>query len=825
MKHGYFYCVVALFGALFVFLYWPLLTGLEIFTHDSIVWYGSYHYFIEALSNWSFPFWDPYTLTGTPFYPAIHAHGMLDPAAFLALFMVKIFDTSILTSFSYFYLFRPIVFIAGAYFLFKVISRSYLAALLSAGVLMFAITPGIFRQMGILQNVFLAPFSMYFLIKTLEHADTKTRYVYLAGLALTIGVALNVFIPAYFLFNLFAFIIVIVITGCVKIDRFKAVFQGRRAWAYTLAIFVMLVFMAAPAFTLFRESKRPDNEHFPSVRIIQKNNNVFKQIEASNLTDDVLSAKFTDFKGVYGGVGNLLSLAYPDLWKYYFGERDGFRFKGTRFGDDFVSECFIYVGIVPFFVALVGFIHSKSRYRYAGAIMLVLIAANMVSFSGVHNRAPNLVQRAFNVIFPPLKMMEVRETLSGYFLLYMCLLLSLGISLAATSEKIRSLVDERWRSLIGLAAGVVVAKILITFYYFKTAVFISTLDLVAILIIVGAGLMVYLLKRRVIAVGLFGVAMVVVSGVDLVSYNREMSRYTLMGNDLGGAIEARERSMEDARLRDKGQGFDLFRIPFVRFQGIPLAFSESIFKVKGAMSRGNNHHFLTTKRFYDYFTHIPLRTQFELSGMSSRPVIGFYPTGAVKGFGDRRSLLSYMATADALSLERSLHIEPRWREYAGAKAAEFKGLGQFPDAPWLAADNISNEYALYLTDKQSEIQSGRAQVNELLHNADASVDVLDSTPNAVSFKITNNVDGYMYYNDGWSRYWKAFDNGKEVPIVPANYNFKAVYLEKGGHTLSFVYDPKPYRYAVVMYYVGLAAVFVVILFCVFQRRAAVRVDR
>ena len=472
MKRGYFYGTVALFGALFIFLYWRLLIGLEIFTHDSIVWYGSFHYFIDSLSNWSFPFWDPYSLTGNPFYPAIHAHGMLDPLSFLALFMVKILKTSILTSFSYFYLFRLIVFIAGAYFLFKVISRSHIAALLAAGVLLLAITPGIFRQMGILQNVFLAPFSMYSLIKTLEHAETKRRYAYLAGLAATIGVSLNVFIPAYFLFNLFAFTIVIVITGCVKIDRFKAVFQGRRAWAYTLAIFVMLVFIAAPAFTLFMESRSPDNEHFPSVRIIQKNNQLFKQIDASGLTDDVLSAKFTNHKGVYAGVGNLLNLAYPDLWKYYFGERGGFRFTSSRFGGDFVSEAIIYIGIIPFLAALIGLIYSKSRYRYVVALMLVFITVNMVSWSGVHNQPANLIQRVFNIMFPPLKMMEVRETLSGYFLLYICALLSLGISLAPSAENIKRLVDERWRSLIGLAAGVVAIKILITFYYFKTAVFI-----------------------------------------------------------------------------------------------------------------------------------------------------------------------------------------------------------------------------------------------------------------------------------------------------------------------------------------------------------------
>ncbi|MBI4555883.1 MAG: hypothetical protein HY715_09565, partial [Planctomycetes bacterium] len=63
----------------------------------------------------------------------------------------------------------------------------------------------------------------------------------------------------------------------------------------------------------------------------------------------------------------------------------------------------------------------------------------------------------------------------------------------------------------------------------------------------------------------------------------------------------------------------------------------------------------------------------------------------------------------------------------------------------------------------------------------------------------------MYYSDGFSRNWKAFDGGKEVTVEVATYNFKAVFLGGGDHLLRFVYDPWYYRYGVYAYYAGLFA--------------------
>ncbi|HHT9139520.1 MAG TPA: YfhO family protein, partial [Candidatus Tripitaka californicus] len=79
------------------------------------------------------------------------------------------------------------------------------------------------------------------------------------------------------------------------------------------------------------------------------------------------------------------------------------------------------------------------------------------------------------------------------------------------------------------------------------------------------------------------------------------------------------------------------------------------------------------------------------------------------------------------------------------------------------------------------------------------------SPNKLTLRVKNQQEGYLYYSDGWSRHWRAFDGDREIPVEIANYNFKAVHLQGGEHTIRFVYDPWPYRYSLIAYCVGLLA--------------------
>ncbi len=65
------------------------------------------------------------------------------------------------------------------------------------------------------------------------------------------------------------------------------------------------------------------------------------------------------------------------------------------------------------------------------------------------------------------------------------------------------------------------------------------------------------------------------------------------------------------------------------------------------------------------------------------------------------------------------------------------------------------------------------------------------------------MKGYHVSVDGWSRYWKAYDNGVEIPVAPASYNSKAVSLQPANHLVRFVFSPTHYKASVLMFYAGL----------------------
>jgi uncharacterized membrane protein YfhO len=53
--------------------------------------------------------------------------------------------------------------------------------------------------------------------------------------------------------------------------------------------------------------------------------------------------------------------------------------------------------------------------------------------------------------------------------------------------------------------------------------------------------------------------------------------------------------------------------------------------------------------------------------------------------------------------------------------------------------------------------------------------------------------GFLILSENYYPSWKAYVDGKETKIYRADYLFRAVFLDKGKHTIRFVFDSVPYR--------------------------------
>jgi len=68
------------------------------------------------------------------------------------------------------------------------------------------------------------------------------------------------------------------------------------------------------------------------------------------------------------------------------------------------------------------------------------------------------------------------------------------------------------------------------------------------------------------------------------------------------------------------------------------------------------------------------------------------------------------------------------------------------------------------------------------------------SPNKITVSVNLENSGFLVLSEVWYPGWKAYDNEKEVKIYKTDYTLRSVYLEKGNHTVEFVYDPDSFKH-------------------------------
>jgi hypothetical protein len=73
------------------------------------------------------------------------------------------------------------------------------------------------------------------------------------------------------------------------------------------------------------------------------------------------------------------------------------------------------------------------------------------------------------------------------------------------------------------------------------------------------------------------------------------------------------------------------------------------------------------------------------------------------------------------------------------------------------------------------------------------VEIERDDPGEVVLRVVAASAGYVFYSGNYLPYWKAYVDGREVPVVRCNVAMRAVYVEPGDHTLVMRYVSPWYR--------------------------------
>ncbi|MBI5236768.1 MAG: hypothetical protein HY886_11060 [Deltaproteobacteria bacterium] len=443
-------------------------------------------------------------------------------------------------------------------------------------------------------------------------------------------------------------------------------------------------------------------------------------------------------------------------------------------------------------LALIGIIYGTSRHRWAALIMLVIVGINMISLKSIIS-SPNFLQKFFNFIFPPLKMVEAREVFGGAFLLYLCILLAIGLKEFFENPSFRDPASRKFKGVLAVTGATLCVKTVITVFVLKEPFYASKIDLISIALLFFFGGALYMHAKGMLSRQVFFALFFIFLFADLAVYNDAVKFHALKPNQLSAYLEK--------ETRNDDQGFEYRRSLFADFD---IAYGDAVLRKKVALTGGGGFEYqlFTTKRYYDVLTNVPVENQFALNGLVY-PIVRVVPKENAHFIGKKNDVLDTLAKGSLDDLRDNLYLEDASAQ-AGktSSSAPLRRFSDLEDLRGLTKKNLKKAFADFSRDNEAIMNDGFNNAS-VENTAKAGIKVLVFSSNRLLLAAVADKDAYLLYNDGWSKYWRAFDNGAETPVYVANYNSKAVYLSKGEHVIEFVYRPTHYMVGLVLYITGL----------------------
>lgn len=218
-----------------------------------------------------------------------------------------------------------------------------------------------------------------------------------------------------------------------------------------------------------------------------------------------------------------------------------------------------------------------------------------------------------------------------------------------------------------------------------------------------------------------------------------------------------------------------FRIPLMQPKYPFYAYAPAMFKIFTAYSTRIpwiTTHFYEMKVFFEFVNnpHIPLDIKNAFTGISA-PKLRLIHKGIVL---PHDKIIEALEKIDAKEVEKIIFLE----ENPPTKYYHLLG----------SLDNQDN----------ASVDKGEIQV-------------ISFSPNEIIINVSTDEDNFLYYSDTFDKAWRVFIDGREGKIYRANLAFKSAIIEKGSHTVRFIYDPRLYKFSLFCYLVGFLSLVIIVL--------------
>lgn len=443
----------------FIMASYRILNREYIFTHDTLHWYGIFHFFTESLYQGIFPLWNPYLHSGEMFFPYLGMLNLIDPINLIGIGIGKLIGFKDL-----FYLYEIIFFFKIIFIVYGVqlVLELLVPRIKNYSVFIFFIlllstfTFNVYHQHGALFVFGYFPFILYFFLK-FQRKNSWTNILLLGYFS---GVSFQSMHFAYLSTFIFIFVGIFFFHKRIYL---KTILHNKIKFICALFVFIVLTLPSSSLF-FYKDSL------FPYAR------NLFNPLADEKPPLFFHYSEFENTIAAFGKVYDFISLGLYSMAKYLYIPLQGeliqkditivkvmlllvilvlffikrkshiiiqlilllalFLFPLWLDSKEFVfsiSEMNMYIGFIPFVLGLIGLFYVRDRYKLVFGITLFVAAALFIGPIKY-----NYVYQGIFTIFPPLRLLENAHEFANFFLFCYFYFVGLGLVFVVTRIKNRT---------------------------------------------------------------------------------------------------------------------------------------------------------------------------------------------------------------------------------------------------------------------------------------------------------------------------------------------------------------------------------------------------
>jgi len=832
-----------------------LITAETTLTHDNYYWYYPiFQFFAENIANGQFPLWNPFTHAGEPFYPILPQFRLFEPLVILNISLGQLVTDDIVLLFNWNRVIQSLVMLFGIYIVFRSFTKHLLIRLTLIPILLYSsLLLGSFRQDAILNQFLWVPYITFFLLQIIYYKDYRWRN----WLLLSVLIGINW--QSYFFSGVLTFLLFFTI-GFIIFHRhlLKQLFSSPRIGVKLLISCAIILSMMGPNLVYLLEK----NNYIYPARMVELSRMQAGHPEGGPLQyeggpENVVSGSIVmpyeriAHSGTFSSIWDFIQIISPSANPLIKGE------NSQKWGTP--SEAYMYIGVIPWFIALFGMIMGSHPLKKVWLIIMIGFGLLMLGPVGK-------LHLLLYHLYPPLWFVRHTHAFVLFFMFSIIYFYILGCNriYAIVTEQAAFFQNKSITSITRQIITIIIVTSIIISYIYMNAILKYPSSNYQYLLIGLLLLTVWLVRKMLGKEGIFiSLILIHIAAVLILSPSPIFPNFVassliiiILLLFLLALIPAR------FPLLKRHVGLLVYFIFLLSITGDLLNdFQQSRFLYKNAYRPDFNQPSVNTKiqspvlsetrllspqaikmnfqqRLGDQamrYSSVVYRSSYVFSAKINIPGWNvdfkkyyhldsayFNKTNKFKNAQKAKRWNSFLLPNLYFKLIHSpISIEAMINMFAVNKPIfQFKShlvpLSDQKLLTYLAKpktaktlnDHVFVQYPHPLPEMAKGIEKTLSEVNFTNSASTFTYQLKNYTYNSFELLTQTNKPGVLYWAEGYNRHWLAYINGEKTPILRSNINFKSIILPAGENKIKFTYEPKLFLISVYIFYTTL---FVVLL--------------